>query len=239
MQIVLSNNRVVGYGDNFLCMGGTVINTVTGAKYDNATIAECDCVPSDIGRVGYEYKGGSFIPSAPFGMADNTGYIMEVCTSCATPRNSGVPVKNAKWETVDTIVFEPLTTDPTKTDGYLRDSDSPFLFNFDVSTDILKDYSQYRMVLKKGSTIKISKDGSGRSGRFYLFDIHIGRNIDDEVEVTIPYDCIITAGFVTSRIDADSYGAEFSTKNDCTQFTIEITDTFCSLNATIELQVRG
>ena len=104
MQIVISNNRVIGYGENFLCMGGTVINTETGAKYDNATIAECDCIPSDIGKVGYEYRGGSFVPSAPFGMADNTGYIMEVCTTCATPRNSSVPIKNAKWETEGGLV---------------------------------------------------------------------------------------------------------------------------------------
>lgn len=93
MQLVLSNNRVIAHGENFLTMGNIVINTETGARYENATVAECDCVPSDIGRVGYEYHAGNFVPCAPFGIGNNNGYFMEVCAECATPRSSGIPIK--------------------------------------------------------------------------------------------------------------------------------------------------
>lgn len=93
MQLVLCKNRVVAHGENFLSMGGTVINTVTGAKHENATIAECNGCPSDIDEVGYEYHAGVFVPCAPYGKGNNNGYFMEVCESCATPRNSGIPIK--------------------------------------------------------------------------------------------------------------------------------------------------
>ena len=94
MQLVLSNNRIVAHGENFLSMGGVVVNTVTGARYENATIAECNggC-PSDIDEVGYEYHAGVFVPCAPYGKGNNNGYFMEVCESCATPRSSGIPIK--------------------------------------------------------------------------------------------------------------------------------------------------
>ena len=92
MQLVLSNNRIIAHGENFLSMGGVVINTETGAKYENATIAECNgACPSDIGEVGYEYHAGVFVPCAPFGKGNNNGYFMEVC-ECATPRNSGISI---------------------------------------------------------------------------------------------------------------------------------------------------
>lgn len=93
MQLVLSNNRIIAHGENFLAMGGVVINTVTGAKYENSTIAECNGCPSDIDEVGYEYHAGAFVPCAPFGKGDNNGCFMEVCTTCATPRSSGIPIK--------------------------------------------------------------------------------------------------------------------------------------------------
>lgn len=93
MQLVLSNNRIIAHGENFLAMGGVVINTATGAKYENATIAECEGCPSDIDKVGYEYHAGVFVPCAPFGTGDNNGCFMEVCTNCATPRSSGIPIK--------------------------------------------------------------------------------------------------------------------------------------------------
>lgn len=94
MQLVLSNNRIIAHGENFLSLGGVVINTETGAKYENATIAECEggC-PSDINEVGYEYHAGVFVPCAPFGKGNNNGNFMEVCETCATPRNSGIPIK--------------------------------------------------------------------------------------------------------------------------------------------------
>lgn len=94
MQLVLSNNRVVAHGENFLAMGGVVINTETGAKYENATVAECDGCPSDIDKVGYEYHAGVFVPCAPYGVGNNNGFFMEVCESCATPRSSGIPIKH-------------------------------------------------------------------------------------------------------------------------------------------------
>lgn len=93
MQLVLMGKRVVAHGENFLATGGTVINTVTGVKYENATVAECEGCPSDIDSVGYEYHAGQFIPCAPYGKGNNNGYFMEVCTDCATPRNSGIPIK--------------------------------------------------------------------------------------------------------------------------------------------------
>lgn len=93
MQLVLSNNRIIAHGENFLSMGGVVINTETGAKYENATVAECEGCPSDINEVGYEYHAGVFVPCAPYGKGNNNGYFMEVCETCATPRSSGIPVK--------------------------------------------------------------------------------------------------------------------------------------------------
>lgn len=87
MQLVLSQNRVVAHGKNFLALGGIVINTETGAKYENATIAECECAPSDIGVVGYEYSGGVFTPCAPFGVGE--GNVGIYCDDCKTPRDSG------------------------------------------------------------------------------------------------------------------------------------------------------
>lgn len=93
MQLVLCNNRVIAHGGNYLSMGGVVINTDTGAKYNNATIAECECCPSDINEVGYEYHAGVFVPCAPYGKGNNNGYFMEVCAECAAPRSSGIPIR--------------------------------------------------------------------------------------------------------------------------------------------------
>ena len=92
MQLVLSNNRVIAHGENFLAMGGVVINTETGERYERATVSECDSCPSDIDTVGYEYYAGTFVPCAPYGKGDNKGFFMEVCEKCATPRNSGIPI---------------------------------------------------------------------------------------------------------------------------------------------------
>ena len=94
MQLVLSGNRIIAHGENFLAMGGVVINTETGTRFENATIAECDGCPSDIDAVGYEYHAGVFVPCAPYGKGNNNGYFMEVCADCATPRNSGIKIKN-------------------------------------------------------------------------------------------------------------------------------------------------
>ena len=91
MKLVLSNNRIIAHGENFISMGGgVVINTETGAKYERATVAECSNCPSDIGVVGYEYHAGEFVPCAPFGKGP--GNVAVYCDDCKTPRDSGVPI---------------------------------------------------------------------------------------------------------------------------------------------------
>lgn len=93
MQLVLCNNRVMAYGENFLSMGGVVINTETGAKYENATITECDSTPSDIGVVGYEYKAGQFVPCAPYGKGDGT--VPVLCgDDCKATKDSGIQLSS-------------------------------------------------------------------------------------------------------------------------------------------------
>ena len=93
MQLVLCNNRVMAYGENFLAMGGVVINTDTGERHEHATIAECDCVPSDIGQRGYEYRAGEFIPCAPFGKGD--GNVPVLCgNDCKATKDSGIPLES-------------------------------------------------------------------------------------------------------------------------------------------------
>lgn len=90
MQLVLSNNRVLAYGENcFLAMGGTVICEETGKAYQNATVAETDTpIPSDIDTVGYEYHAGVFVPCAPYGMG--AGNLMVACEDCGTPKSSPI-----------------------------------------------------------------------------------------------------------------------------------------------------
>lgn len=63
-QLVIQNNRVIAHGtDCFLCMGGTVVCTVTGRTFQNASVVEVDCaLPADIDNGGYEYKGGCLYP---------------------------------------------------------------------------------------------------------------------------------------------------------------------------------
>ena len=112
MQLVLSGKRIIAHGENYIAMGGTVINTDTGAKYENATIAEWESCPSDIDSVGYEYSGGIFTPCAPYGKGNNEGYVMEVCDECATPRNSGIPIKELSR-------MQLLWENPTPTDDFL------------------------------------------------------------------------------------------------------------------------
>lgn len=92
MQLVLSGKRVITHGENFIAMGGTVINPDTGAVYQNATIAECDCCPADIDRVGYEYHAGEFVPCPPYGTG--TGNIAVWCDDCKTPLDSGMSMSD-------------------------------------------------------------------------------------------------------------------------------------------------
>lgn len=151
MQLVLSKNRVVAHGENFVAMGGVVINTETGARYENATVAECNGCPSDIDKVGYEYHGGVFVPCAPYGVGNNNGYFMEVCESCATPRNSGIPIKGGiKPENIHesfraslfggmdiTLVWENASTSSTFRDQTLVLDLAPYTFLLIVTRDDL------------------------------------------------------------------------------------------------------
>lgn len=90
MQLVLKNNRIITYGENFIALPGVVINNETGKRYDNATIAECDCIPSDIDSVGYEYHAGDFVPCAPYGKGD--GNVAVFCNNdCKALKDSGIP----------------------------------------------------------------------------------------------------------------------------------------------------
>lgn len=92
-QIVVSGNRVLAHGEDcFNAFGNGVVCTDNARIYENATAVNVDYIPADIDSVGYEYHAGEFVPCAPFGEGDNNGYFMEVCTSCATPRSSGIPV---------------------------------------------------------------------------------------------------------------------------------------------------
>ena len=145
MQLVLSNNRIIAHGENFLSMGGVVINTETGAKYENATIAECNgACPSDINEVGYEYHAGVFVPCAPFGKGNNNGYFMEVCADCATPRNSGIPVRDLKWDKIASIncVVEDTRYEVKQN------------YTFPTTEDVLNEYSMLRYKIKAGSYIQ-------------------------------------------------------------------------------------
>lgn len=95
MKLVLSGNRVIGYGENLISMGGTVIDTDANKVYQNATVAECDGCPSDIDLVGYEYHAGTFVPCAPYASNESGGEIMVACDNCATPRKSGIKIDDA------------------------------------------------------------------------------------------------------------------------------------------------
>lgn len=164
MQLVLSNNRIIAHGENFLAMGGVVINTETGAKYENATVAECDGCPSDIDTVGYEYHGGIFVPCAPFGTGNNNGYFMEVCETCATPRNSGIPIKGGlKLENLASEVIDEINKNTNIT--LLWSNASP-TSAFDAQTLTLSssDYN-YLIVISYDCTAVILHKTAGTSGQ--------------------------------------------------------------------------
>lgn len=139
MQLVLSGNRIIAHGENFLPMGGVVINTETGKKYDNCTIAECNNCPSDINQVGYEYHGGVFVPCAPFGKGDGKGTFMELCNDCKTPSDSGIKVSSLKWDTIATMYVQ--------LQSYSSDSSN---FIFDVDHDELAKYTEIAIIAKSG-----------------------------------------------------------------------------------------
>lgn len=121
MQLVVSGNRILAHGENFLAMGGTVINTETGKTYQNATVVECDGCPSDIGEVGYEYHAGQFVPCAPYGKADD-GAIMVACDECATPRRSGIRIKDLLSEETKALFGMDVSAVPDDIFGSIKAS---------------------------------------------------------------------------------------------------------------------
>lgn len=159
MQLVLSNNRVIAHGENFLSLGGVVINTETGARYDNATITECEGCPTDINEVGYEYHAGVFVPCAPYGRGNNNGNFMEVCESCATPRDSGLPIKNIKWSTVESVTVNIPDVDSA--------SNLTKNYTFPVTEELLSEYSMLRYVIKAGSTYNLSMVSANENNSRY------------------------------------------------------------------------
>lgn len=150
MQLVLSNNRIISHGENFLAMGGVVINTETGARFENATIAECEGCPSDIDEVGYEYHAGVFKPCAPYGRGNNNGFFMEVCEECATPRNSGVAVKAVKE-----VTFSKIASAALNVTGPITQKTVIGTLQFPISGGIVGQYSTLRYKIKAGSYIKM------------------------------------------------------------------------------------
>ena len=165
MQLVLSNNRILAHGETFLAMGGVVINTETGAKYENATIAECSGCPSDFGVVGYEYHAGRFVPCAPFGVG--TGNVAVYCDDCKTPRDSGIHINDLAKKI--TVVWENASPDSIFESGtvQLSSDDSDFLA-IETSTGLCT------VVAKANSTVYISelyKDDD--NAKIYLREISI------------------------------------------------------------------
>ena len=239
MQLVLSNNRIIAHGENFLAMGGVVINTETGAKYENATIAECNGYPSDIDKVGYEYHAGVFVPCAPFGVGNNNGYVMEVCTDCATPRNSGIPIKdiiiaNIKWETVATDV---ITFSKTADSGKETST-----FTLNIDPDILKDYTMYRLVLKAGSTITFQRKNT--MGVDAYVRLKLGStgnpavlNVPSSATVEIAEDTHLATGGIALRTLSD-LSAVIATPELQTLY-FEVSFGTATANVTIEVQARG
>ena len=101
-QLVVSGNRVLAYGDScFLSTGGTVVCTVTGRVFQNATVVnDCGPLPSDIDSVGYEYHSGAFVPCAPYGEDNGNGKVMVACEECASPKTTPYTIDHCVWERV-------------------------------------------------------------------------------------------------------------------------------------------
>jgi hypothetical protein len=101
MQLVVSGNRILAHGEGFLAMGGTVIHNETGRVWQSATVVECDCCPTDIDSVGYEYHAGQFVPCAPYGKGK--GNLAVVCN------NDCKSIKDSGWNITD--LFSPATAE--------------------------------------------------------------------------------------------------------------------------------
>lgn len=92
-QLVVSGNRILAYGEDcFAVMGEIIKCSTTGEEYTNATVTTCEEFPKDIGKVGYEYHAGQFVPCAPFG--EGEGNIAVFCDACNTLKNSGFSISD-------------------------------------------------------------------------------------------------------------------------------------------------
>ena len=92
-QLVVSGNKILAYGEDcFTVMGESVKCSNKGNEYQNATVTTCEEFPPDIGKVGYEYHAGQFVPCAPFG--EGVGNIAVFCDACNTMKNSGFPISS-------------------------------------------------------------------------------------------------------------------------------------------------
>jgi hypothetical protein len=172
MQLVLSNNRIIAHGENFLSVGGVVINNETGKRYERATVAECDNCPSDIDKVGYEYHAGVFVPCAPFGVGD--GNVLVAChKDCKSIKDSGVPfgrmcqvvettyegtggnTVSLTFDAIPVIVFFVITSGSGKEYGFAYDGVCYRYRNGDMRhiTDRDERSSSYAVV--DGTTIEI------------------------------------------------------------------------------------
>lgn len=145
MQIVLSGNRVIAYGnDCFLAMGGTVVCEETGKSYPNATIAEVKTLPADIGSVGYEYHAGVFIPCAPYGMDNGNGTILVACEECGTPKDSGLRIDEIIGARL--IVTAPAGCDVVCTNG---DKSVKGIYKNGVYVCNLTDYGTWTVAVSR------------------------------------------------------------------------------------------
>ena len=172
MQLVLSKNRVISHGENFISMGGVVINTETGVKYENATIAECNSCPSDIGEVGYEYHAGVFVPCAPYGVGD--GNVLVAChRDCKIPKDSGVPfgrmgqvvetsyegsggdIIELTFDAIPVIVFFVITSGSGREYGFAYDGACYRYRNGEMRHITDRDESSSSHAFVEGTTLKL------------------------------------------------------------------------------------
>lgn len=204
MQLVLSGTRIVAHGENFLSMGGVVINTATGKKYDNCTIAECNGCPSDINDVGYEYRGGVFVPCAPFGKGDGKGTFMELCNDCKTPRDSGIKVSSLKWETIAT----------KDVDHYVLSTlDDPETVFADENSK-LSQYTEIALIAKSGTSFTTDTSEQYSSLIVYAGDSNSGTeliNLENSFSVTYNQDTVLFTSkiYPKKRVDTVSYGSGY------------------------------
>lgn len=185
-QLVVIGNRIVAHGEDcFADIGGAVICKTDGKAYAGASIVECstDC-PEDIDEVGYEYHAGVFVPCAPYWKGDGTGYFMEICPDCATPRNSGIPIKDINWGKIASVSVN------TGVGAEI---------SFPITPELLSQYSMLRYKIKTGSVWGFGSLDKGEHtiisvGEFGVFVLNTNIEVWSEVtgeEIKIDKDIVI------------------------------------------------